>query len=148
LDNISARRAKLILADDHVGIVDALGRLLERDYDIVATVRDGLELVEVALRLQPEVIVADMNMPTLSGLEALRRLKFQNVATKFVLLTTDGDRALAAETFRAGGAAYLLKHSAAEELHTAIQEVLLGRLYLTSRIEKGVIPSLASDAPP
>ena len=73
MDNISARRAKLILADDHVGILDALSRLLERDYDIVATVRDGLELVEVALRLQPEVIVADMNMPTLSGLEALRR---------------------------------------------------------------------------
>jgi DNA-binding NarL/FixJ family response regulator len=147
LDNIPARPAKLILADDHVGILDALSRLLERDYDIVAAVRDGLELVEVALRLQPEVIVADMNMPTLSGLEALRRLKSQQGESKFVLLTTDGDPALAAETFRAGGAAYLLKHSATEELHTAIQEVLLGRLYLTPRIEKGVISSLVSDKP-
>jgi DNA-binding NarL/FixJ family response regulator len=141
---MSARRVRLILADDHVGIVNALGQLLERDYDVVATVRDGLELVEVAMRLRPDVIVADMNMPTLSGLDALRRLKSQHVDSRFVLLTTDGDPALAAETFRAGGAAYLLKHSAAEELHAAIQEVLRGRLYLTPRIVKGVIAALAS----
>jgi DNA-binding NarL/FixJ family response regulator len=139
------RRTRLILADDHVGIVNALGQLLERDYEIVATVRDGLELVEVALRLRPEVVVADMNMPTLSGLEALRRLISQHVDTKFVLLTTDGDPALAAETFRSGGAAYLLKHSATEELHTAIEEVVAGRRYLTPRIENGVISSLMRD---
>ena len=136
---MSRRRTRLVLADDHLGIATALGHLLERDYDLVATVRDGLELVEVAMRLRPDVIVADMNMPSLSGLDALRRLKSQDVDSKFVLLTTDGDPALAAETFRAGGEAYVLKHSATEELHTAIEEVLQGRRYLTPRIAKGVI---------
>ena len=107
---MSPPRTRLVLADDHLGIATVLGQLLERDYDVVATVRDGLELVEVAIRLRPEVIVADMNMPSLSGLDALRRLQRQEIRIKFVLLTTDGDPALAAETFRAGGSAYLLKH--------------------------------------
>ena len=138
------RRTRLVLADDHLGIATALGQLLERDYDVVATVRDGLELVEVAIRLRPEVIVADMNMPSLSGLDALRRLQRQEIRVKFVLLTTDGDPALAAETFRAGGSAYLLKHSATEELHTAIEEVLQGRRYLTPQIANGVIAALAN----
>lgn len=143
-NSMSPPRTRLVLADDHLGIATVLGQLLERDYDLVATVRDGLELVDVAIRLRPEVIVADMNMPSLSGLDALRRLQRQQIRIKFVLLTTDGDPALAAETFRAGGSAYLLKHSATEELHTAIEEVLQGRRYLTPQIANGVIAALAN----
>jgi DNA-binding NarL/FixJ family response regulator len=133
-----------VLADDHGLIMEALGHLLDRDYDIVAAVCDGLELVEAAKRLRPDVIVADMNMPRLSGLEALRQLKAERIDSKFVFLTMDGDSALAAEAFRAGGAAYLLKHSATEELHVAIQAVLQGRSYLTPQLAGGVIATLGT----
>jgi DNA-binding NarL/FixJ family response regulator len=127
-------RPRLILADDSGIILDALDRLLRGDYDVVAAVRDGEQLIEAALRLRPDVIVTDMNMPKLSGLEALRRVKASGLDVKFVLLTVHGDPAVAGEAFRAGGSGYLLKHSATEELPLAIAEVLLGRTYLTPQI--------------
>lgn len=127
-------RPRLILADDSSIILDALDRLLRSDYDVVAVVRDGEQLVEAAGRLRPDVIVTDMNMPKLSGLEALRRLKASGLDVKFVLLTIHGDPAVAAEVFHAGGSAYVVKHSATEELPHAIEEVLLGRTYLTPQI--------------
>ena len=139
-------RPRLILADDHVGVVAALGQMLDRDYEVVATVADGGQLVEVATRIRPDVIVADLNMQTLSGLDALRQLKAGQVESAFVLMTSDSDPALAAETFRAGGAAYLLKHWAGEELGTAIEEALRGRLYLTPRIcAMSVVAALSAD---
>ncbi len=131
-------RPRIVLADDHGVIMQALGDLLDRDYDIVAAVRDGLELVDAARRLRPDVIVADMNMPRLSGLDALRQLTSEAIESRFVFLTMDGDPALAAEAFRTGAAAYLLKHSATEELHVAIQEVLQGRSYVSPRLSGAV----------
>jgi DNA-binding NarL/FixJ family response regulator len=138
------RRTTLILADDSAVIVEALGKLLHRDYEILASVGDGEKLIEAAVRLRPDVVVADMNMPAASGLQALRRLKAAGVDTKFVFLTMDGDNALAFEAFHAGGSAYLLKHSATEELHTAIQEVIQGRTYLTAQIAEGIVARLSS----
>lgn len=139
------RRPRLLLADNHGIVVEALGSLLQRDYDVVGTAREGVELVEAARRLRPDVIVADMDMPGLSGLEALRRLKtVEKIEAKIVFLTVHGEPELAAEAFEAGGAGYVLKHSATDELHTAIQEVLQGRAYLTSRITMGVLAALAS----
>lgn len=142
LQGSSRARPRLILADDSSIILDALDRLLRRDYDVVATVRDGAQLLEAAARLDPDVIVTDMNMPHVTGLEALRRLKADGLDVKFVLLTIYGDPALAAEVLHAGGAAYLMKHSAAEELPIAIQEVLHGRTYLTPRIALDDPPSV------
>ena len=139
------RRTRLLLADNHGIVVEALGSLLQRDYDVVGTAQGGLELVEAARRLRPDVIVADMDMPGLCGLEALRRLKaVEKFDAKVVFLTVRGEPELAAETFRAGGAGYVLKHSATAELHIAIQEVLQGRAYLTSRITNGVFAAWAS----
>jgi DNA-binding NarL/FixJ family response regulator len=138
------RRTSLLLADDHAIVVEALGRLLERDYDIVGAARDGLQLVELARRLRPDVIVADLDMPGLSGVDALRKLKEERRDVKVVFLTMHDDASLATEAFRAGGVAYVLKHSASDELHTAIQEVLQGRIYLSSRIAKGVLSTLSS----
>ena len=77
------RRTTLILADDSAVIVEALGKLLHRDYEILASVGDGEKLIEAAIRLRPDVVVADMNMPAASGLQALRRLKAAGVDTKF-----------------------------------------------------------------
>ena len=139
------RRIRLLLADDHGIVAEALGNMLERDYQIVGTAHDGLELVDMVKRLKPEVIVADIDMPRLTGLDALRRLKdADKIDAKVIFLTMHGDPELAAEAFRAGGAGYVLKDSAASELHVAIQEVLQGRAYVTSRVAKGVLTALAT----
>jgi DNA-binding NarL/FixJ family response regulator len=139
------RRLRLLLADDHGIVVEALGTMLERDYEIVGTARDGFELVEAVKRTRPDVVVADIDMPRLTGLDALRRLKTEErIDAKVIFLTMHGDSELAAEAFRAGGAGYVLKDSAAAELHTAIQEVVQGGAYLTSRIAKGVLTALTT----
>jgi DNA-binding NarL/FixJ family response regulator len=141
------RRSRLLLADDHEIVAEGLRALLAPDYDIIGTARDGPTLVEAARLLKPDVIVADMDMPGLTGLDALRQLRAEKNDVKFVFLTVYGDAELAADAFRAGGAGYVLKHAASDELSTAIQEVLRGRLYLTPRIAKDVLTALASPAP-
>ena len=138
------RRTRLLLVGDHGIVVQALSHLIQWNYDVVGTARDGLELVEAARRFRPDVIVADIDMPGVSLLD-LRQLKIvEGVDAKIVFLTMHGDPELAEEAFRAGGAGYVLKHSATAELHTAIQEVLQGRSYLTSHITNGLFAALAS----
>ena len=142
------RRTRLLLADDHGLVAEALGNMLKDDYDVVGTAHDGLELIDAARRLRPDVIVADIEMPGLTGLDALRRLReAEKMDTKVVFLTMHRDPALAAEAFRAGGTGYVLKDSAAAELHTAIQDALAGRAYVTSRVAKGVLTALAEAQP-
>jgi DNA-binding NarL/FixJ family response regulator len=133
--NASAR-PRLILADDSSVMLDAIGDLLRGDYDIVAAVPDGAELVEAAGRLQPDVIVTDMHMPRLSGLDALRRLRADGSAAKFVFLSVYADAALAAQVLEEGGSAYVVKDVAAEELSLAIEEALRRRIYLTPRVAR------------
>ena len=106
------------------------------------------QLIEAARKLRPDVIVADIAMPVLSGMEALRRLKTMKVASKVIFLTMHADAELAAEAFRSGAAGYVLKNSAGEELIAAIQEVLQGRTYLTPLISNEVIKTLAEAAAP
>jgi len=138
------RRTKLLLVGDHGIVVEALSNLVQWNYDVVGTARDGDELVEAARRFRPDVIVADIDMPGASLLEALQQLKsVERIDAKIVFLTMHGDPERAAEAFRAGGAGYVLKHSATAELHTAIQEVLQGRSYLTSYITNSVLAALA-----
>ncbi|HEU4996042.1 MAG TPA: response regulator transcription factor [Gemmatimonadaceae bacterium] len=142
------RRPRVILADDHTMIVDGLRSLLRDHVDLVATVADGEALLEAARRLQPDVVITDISMPKLSGLEVLRRLTSNGAASvrtavpRFVILTMHADPELAAEALRAGACGYLLKHSAGEELVVAIREVLQGRSYLTPLITKDVVSSL------
>jgi len=139
------RRTKLLLVGDQGIVVEALGNLARWNYDVVGTARDCVELVEAARRYRPDVIVADIDMPGLGLVETLRQLKAADqLDAKIVFLTVHGDPEMAAEAFRAGGAGYVLKHSATAELHTAIQEVLQGRPYLTSHITNGVFAALAS----
>ena len=139
------RRTKLLLVGDHGMVAEALGKLVQGNYDVVGNARDGGELVEAARRFRPDVIVADIDMPGGSLLEALRQLKtVEHIDAKIVFLTMHGDPELAAEAFRAGGAGYVLKHLATAELHTAIQEVLQGRAYLTAHITNRVLAALAA----
>jgi DNA-binding NarL/FixJ family response regulator len=140
-------RTKVLLADDHAIVAEGLATLLKGHFDLLGTVGDGNELIDAARKLRPDVIVADISMPVVSGLEALRRLKTTKSDAKIIFLTMHADAQLATEAFRAGASGYVLKQSAGEELIAAIQEVLRGRTYLTPLITKNVIATLTESVP-
>jgi len=141
------QRTKVLLADDHAMVVEGLAALLKERFDLVGTVGDGNAMLEAARKLRPDVIIADVAMPVLSGIEALRRLTAAKSPAKVIILTMHLDAELATEAFRAGASGYVLKVSAGEELITAIQEVMQGRMYLTPLITKGVVSTLMEPAP-
>jgi two-component system, NarL family, response regulator NreC len=132
-------RPRILVADDHAIMVQGLGRLLEGEAEIVATASDGQQLVERARQHRPEIIVSDINMPGMSGLDAMRRLKADGLRSKFIFLTLHTDSRLASEAMRAGASGYLLKHAAAEELIAAIHAVMEGHTYLTPLMTREVL---------
>jgi DNA-binding NarL/FixJ family response regulator len=140
------RRPKVLLADDHTIVAEGLKSLLKDHYDLVGTVSDGGQLVEAARTLRPDVIVTDLSMPVLSGLDALRRLKAEQLDAKVIFLTMHADARVATEAFRAGARGFLLKQGAGEELITAIEDVLNGRTYLTPRLTKDVFTNLTASS--
>jgi len=125
------KKPRILLADDHRMVAEGLRGLLELDYDLVGIVEDGRALLEAADRLMPDVVVADVSMPLLNGIEAVRQLKKKNPDVAVVFLTMHMDVAYAASAFEAGAAGYVLKHSAPSELLTAIGCALKGRTYIT-----------------
>jgi len=136
------RRTRVLLADDHMIVAQGLGSLLKDEFDLVGTVADGSKLFEAARTLRPDVIVSDIDMPILSGIDALRKLQEERIEAKVIFLTMHSEGYLASEALRAGASGFLLKSSAGEELITAIQEVVQVRIYLTPRITRDVILSL------
>lgn len=135
-------KPRVLLADDHALLLGAFEKLLTGDCEIVGQVGDGRALVEAAERLKPDVVVLDISMPLLNGLEAGRQIRQKLRDVKLVFLTMNEDPDLAAEAFRAGASAYLLKRSAASELLTAIREVMRARSYITPLVAEGLIESL------
>ena len=131
-------RTSVLLADDHLMLVEALKKILEVEYDVVGTVGDGHALLQAAEKLRPDVVVLDIAMPLLNGLDAGRQVKHDMPAVKLIFLTMNEDPYLVGEAFRAGASAYLLKQGAALELTKAITEVLKGRTYITPRISEGL----------
>src|SRR5271166_21320 len=136
------RRPRVLLADDHRLLRDAFATLLEPDCDVVGAVADGRALLEVAPELRPDIVVLDIAMPSLNGLDAARQLKRMMPEVKVIFLTVSEDPDLAAEAFRAGASGYLLKNSAASELLLAIREVFQGRCYVTPLATRGLVGSL------
>ena len=132
---------RVILADDHKLMLDALKKLLEPEFAIVGEFEDGLELVKAARQLNPDVIVLDIGMPTMNGLTAGLRLKQQMPAVKLIYLTMSQDQDMAAEAFRLGANGYLLKSSAGSELVSAIRLVVRGGSYITPRMTEDVVGS-------
>jgi DNA-binding NarL/FixJ family response regulator len=137
-------RRSILLADDHAIVAEGLQRLLEGTFEFVGRVSDGRALVEAARRLLPAVIVTDISMPILNGLDAVRILKKEGVRSKIVFLTMHSDSNMVAEAFRAGASAYLLKQSAGEELTQAIEQVLVGRNYISPLIADDLISFLVN----
>ncbi len=127
-------RVRVLLADDHKIVAEGLRSLLEPEFDLVGIAEDGRELVIKAQDLKPDVIVADITMPSLNGIEALEQLKKGGLNAKVIFLTMHQDVMYARRAFEAGASGFVLKHSAPEELLTAIHEALNGRTYVTSMI--------------
>ncbi len=134
-------RRRVLLADDHTLLLEAFEKLLEQDFTVVGTVSDGRALLSAAAELKPDVIVLDIAMPLLNGLDAARQLKKTMPAIKLIFLTMNEDPNVASEAFRAGASGYLLKTSAASELTKAIKEALCGRSYVTPVITQGMVES-------
>jgi DNA-binding NarL/FixJ family response regulator len=144
-------RARILLADDHVLLLEAFRRMLEPAFEVVGTASDGALLVEEALRLEPDVVVADVSMPRMNGLEAARRLRGELPRTRVVFLTVNEDPQVAAEAFAIGASGYVLKSSTVVELHHAIRSAIAGRRYLSRRLaggDPGALPAPAASASP
>jgi len=135
-------RPKIIVADDHTLVAEACKKLLDAEYDVVATVADGRTLVRTAVTLKPQVIIIDVSMPLLNGLDAGQQIKKLIPSVKLVYLTMNQDADLAAEAFRYGASGYLLKTCAASELTIAVREVLRGKSYLSPAIAKDTVDFL------
>jgi DNA-binding NarL/FixJ family response regulator len=127
-------RPRFLVADDHAIFAEALRVFLEKTYAVVGVVLDGRAMMDAAVRLRPDVIVLDVGMPLLNGLEAARRARTQVPNIKFVFLTMHDDPSLAAAALELGAVGFVLKHSAGQELLKAIDQVLRGQPYLTPKM--------------
>jgi DNA-binding NarL/FixJ family response regulator len=125
------KRPRVLLADDHVIVAQGLRGLLEPEFELVGIVQDGRALLDAADKLQPDVIVADISMPLLNGIDAVRQIMRNGWNIKVVFLTMHPDAAYAASAFEAGALGYVLKHSAPSELITAIHSALKGKTFVT-----------------
>ncbi len=132
-------RPRVLLADDYVGLLTAWRRLLEPSYEVVGCVRDGRALLEAANTLIPDVVIADLSMPELSGLDACRQIKQTSPQMKVILVTAGGDQWVARAAFRAGASGFVLKHTAADDLVVAIQTALTGQTYCTPGVGVDVL---------
>lgn len=143
-------RARILLADDHVLVAQALTHLLQVDFDVVGTVADGRALLRAADDLKPDVVVLDIGMPLLNGLDAGEQLKALHPQIKVIFLTQNREPRFAVEAFRRHASGYLLKDSAASELTRAIREALRGRSYVSPIISNGMVDEAITprDVPP
>ncbi len=134
-------RPTVLIADDHQILAEGVRGLLDAEFDVVGVVSDGRELVAAAKKLQPDVIVADITMPALNGIEAALQLHAAGVTSKVVFLTMHRDVAYARRALEAGASGFVLKHSVSTELVTAIREALQGQTYITPLIAGALLQS-------
>ncbi|HUC77459.1 MAG TPA: response regulator transcription factor [Vicinamibacterales bacterium] len=135
-------KPRVLLADDHTLLLEAFQKLLADECEIVGVATNGRALVTAAATLRPDVIVVDVTMPLLNGIDAARQIKQTSPDVRIIFLTMNEDPNLAAEAFRAGASGYLLKRSAASELVTAIREVVKHRSYITPLVAEGLVGSM------
>jgi DNA-binding NarL/FixJ family response regulator len=134
-------KPRILIADDHQILAEGLRGLLEPEFEVVGVVADGRELVAAAKEHRPDLIVADVTMPALNGIEAVAQLRNIGVEAKVVILTMHRDVAYARRAMAAGAAGFVLKHSLASELVTAVREALRGRTYVTPMIAGELLQS-------
>jgi DNA-binding NarL/FixJ family response regulator len=135
-------KTRVLLADDHKIVVEGVRILLQSEFDLIGTCENGQELVEAAQRLRPDVIVADISMPVLNGIDAVRKLRESGSTAKVVFLTMHPDVVFATRALAAGASGYVLKHSAPDELITAIHEVLRGGTFISDALRNPALDEL------
>ncbi len=140
-------RPRVLLADDHTLVLEGLAKLVMEDCDLVGKVEDGRALIQAAQQFEPDVIVLDISMPQLNGLEAGRQLKKLLPSIKLIYLTMHADPVYAKEAFQIGASGFLLKRSAASELSQAIHAAMKGQYYVTPAIAKDFLGSLTQQMP-
>ena len=141
-------KARVLLADDHTLVAEAFKRLLEPEFEVVGTVGDGRALLRVAPELKPDVVLVDLNMPLLNGLDASEQLKQLLPRTKIIVLTMNEEAEIAHETLRTWASGYLLKKSAGSELLKAVRDVLNGAKYVTPALEDELAELIPTDSRP
>ena len=132
-------RSRVLLADDHTLVAELCRKLLETEFDVVGIVNDGLGLVRAAGELKPDVVVVDVAMPVLNGLDAGRQVKEMLPAVKLIFLTMNPDLEVAAEAFRRGANGYLLKTCAAAEMVQAVRQVLRGKSFMSAALPRDAV---------
>ena len=138
---------RVIIADDHALVGEGIRRLLQADFDVVDCVRDGAALVESAERHHPDVVVTDLSMPGVDGLDAIRQLRKRGNQASAIVLTMHADPALAVAAISAGASGYVLKDAASDELILAINEALAGRVFMTPEVDSEVPVRRHIDSP-
>jgi len=139
------KRLRVVLADDHQIVLDGLASLLRAEFDLVATATNGRDLVTAVRTHQPDVVIADVSMPQLNGIEATRLLKAEGCTARVVCLSMHPDVTYATRALDAGASAYVLKHAAADELVTAIREVMQGRVFLSEAVRTPAVDDRVLD---
>lgn len=134
---LGTSRPRILIADDHTLVADAFKKMLAAEFDVVATVHDGRNLIAVARKLQPDVILVDIGMPILNGLDAAQRIKRMLPNVKIIYITINHDPDLISEALAKGASGYICKTSAASELSEAIYSALRGDVYVSSRLGNG-----------
>ena len=142
------RRPRLLLADDHTLLLEGIRLLLEPEFDLVGSVEDGQALLAAAKTLKPDIILLDISMPVLNGIDAAHRLRKLLPSARLIFVTMHSDPDYVAEAFRAGARGYLLKRAAASELLTAIREVMKGNHYISPLVTRNALESLIASSKP
>ncbi len=142
------KKPRLLLADDHTFVLEGFKKLLEEHCELVGSVEDGRALVEAVAELRPDIIILDISMPRLNGIEAAKKLKKQIPDMKLIFVTMHADMAYVNAAFKAGASGYLLKRSAATELLQAVQSVMTDKFYVTPLITKEVVASFLKPTQP
>ena len=141
-------RPRVLIVEDHEIVIEALARLLRRRYEVIGTLTDGRGVVEEVGRLRPDVLLLDLSIPHVSGLEVLQRLNARRIPVKAVVLTMHADPSLAVASLKMGASAFVLKESSGRELEEALQLVLAGRTYLSPQITKSTVLLMVQGADP
>ena len=139
------RRISILLADDHTMICEGLKKMLEPEFEVIGCVMDGRALVRTAVELKPDLVLADVGMPLLNGLDAARELKKVMPRVKVIFLTMNADPDIASEALKIGASGYLLKNSKGEELLKAVREASRGTSYVTPQIKEAMEESFVRD---
>ncbi|MCC6367479.1 MAG: response regulator transcription factor [Bryobacterales bacterium] len=142
------KKPRILLADDHKIMLEGLRGLLSDEFELVGTVSDGREMIEACRRLHPDVVVADVSMPLLNGIDAARILRDDGSRSRIVFLTMHPDLSYATRALEAGAAGYVLKHAASDELVAAIHEALAGRTYLSPGLQTPAMLELLASGKP